>query len=217
MNAKQIIYKLPKLPRRILIKIISYLEIILWIAKNKPSPFPHQLKVNILNTYATKFHIKILVETGTYLGQTVDDLKHKFNKIYSIELDKKLYQNAKNIFEKDKDVKIIHGDSAIQLKKTIKSLKAPTLFWLDAHYSSGITARGNVETPILKELIAISKIKIKNYVILIDDARKFTGTNDYPTIKMVQNLVKKHFWRFKMIVKEDIIRIYPYENEFLEK
>lgn len=212
MNAKQIIYKLPKLPRRFLIKVISYLEIKLWIAKNKPFPFPHKLKINILNKYATKFHIKTLVETGTYLGQTVDDLKHKFNKIYSIELDKKLYQNAKNIFEKDKNVKIIYGDSATQLIKIIKTLKTPTLFWLDAHYSNGLTAKGNMETPIIKELIAISKSKIKNHVILIDDARKFIGKNDYPTIKMVKNLIKKYFSSFKMIVKEDIIRIYPYES-----
>lgn len=217
MNAKQIIYKLSKYPRRLLIEIISCLEIVLWIAKNKPFPFPHRLKVNILNKYATKFHIKTLVETGTYLGQTVDDLKDKFNNIYSIELDKKLCQNAKNVFKKDKNVEIIHGDSATRLIKVIKTLKAPTLFWLDAHYSGGLTAKGNMETPILKELITISKSKIKDYVILIDDARKFTGTNDYPTIKMVRDLVKKYFFSFKMIVKEDIIRIYPYENKFLEK
>jgi hypothetical protein len=144
-------------------------------------------------------------------------LKDKFNKIYSIELDKKLYQNAKNIYRKDKNVKIIHGDSASQLIKVVKTLKTPTLFWLDAHYSNGLTAKGNVETPILKELIAISKSKIKNHVILIDDARKFIGINDYPTIKMVQNLIKKYLLGLKLTVKEDIIIIYPYESKFLEK
>lgn len=212
MHLKQFVCNLPFLFRRPTITMISYIEVALWIINGRPIPCPHLIKVSTILKYARKFHIKTLVETGTYLGQTVDDLKHKFRKIFTIELDENLYKNAKSNFVKYNNITIIQGDSSEELKKVIKRIKNPTMFWLDAHYSSGLTIKGRIETPILKELIAISKIKIKNYVILIDDARKFTGTNDYPTIKMVQNLVKKHFWRFKMIVKEDIIRIYPYEN-----
>lgn len=211
MYVKQFVCNLPIFFRRPIITAISYIEVALWIINGRPIPYPHLIKVYTILKYARKFHIKTMVETGTYLGQTVDDLKYKFNKIYTIELDKKLYKNAKSNFAKYNNITIIRGDSSKELKKIIKQIKNQAVFWLDAHYSSGLTAKGSVETPILKELIAISKSNINNHVILIDDARKFTDKNDYPTIKIVQNLIKKHFLDFKMIVKEDIIRIYPNE------
>lgn len=209
MHIKLIVCGLPENLRRPLIKIISDIEVFVWGIKNKPTPLPHKKKVKIISVYSERFHIQTLIETGTYLGQTVDDLKNTFDKIYSIELDKTLYKNARKIFFKDKGVKIIQGDSAIILPDLIKEVKTPTLFWLDAHYSGGITAKGTEETPILNELRSISKSKIKNHVILIDDARNFTGLYDYPTIKETKLFVSRYFPNYKIGIKNDIIRIYP--------
>lgn len=211
MHLKQFVCNFPFLFRRPIITAISYIEVILWIINDRPIPYPHLIKVSIILKYARKFHIKTLVETGTYLGQTVDDLKQGFLKIFTIELDKNLYKNAKNNFAKYNNITIIQGDSSKKIKNVIKRIKNPTVFWLDAHYSSGLTAKGNLETPILKELIAISKSRVKNHVILIDDARKFKGLNDYPTIRQIKKIVSQNFWNYKVITKKDIIRIYPNE------
>lgn len=211
MNLKQKISTFSKTKRRCLMWVISWVESIVWIVKNKPIPYPHRYKTKIISDYAIKFKVQTLIETGTYLGQTIDDLESEFDSIYSVELDKKLYLNAKKMFFANKKIKIFQGDSSKILPKIISKIKKTSLFWLDAHYSKGITAKGDIETPILKELFAISKSKIKNHLILIDDARKFTGKDDYPTIKMVKNLVKNYFFGYKIIVKEDIIRIYPHE------
>lgn len=209
MNPKKIVYELPGIFRRPLIELISYLEVVIWRVNGKTLPLPHKIKTKVILDFARMFNLNTLVETGTYLGQTVDDLKNCFAKIYSIELDKTLFIEARKIFIKNKNVKIIQGDSGAILNKLIKSIKTPSLFWLDAHYSGGITARGLKNTPIIKEIAAVSKSKIKNHIILIDDAREFNGTGDYPTIKQIRVFVAKKFKNYKIEIKDDIIRIYP--------
>ena len=189
--------------------VISWVEWIVWIVKNKPIPYPHRYKSKIISDYAIKYKIKTLIETGTYLGQTIDDLEPGFDSIYSIELDKKLYLNAKKMFLTNKKINILQGDSSKLLPNIISKIKKPSLFWLDAHYSKGITARGKKETPILDELNSISKSKIKNHVILIDDARKFNGSNGYPSINDVKRFVYNKFTNYKINSSMDIVRIYP--------
>jgi len=45
--------------------------------------------------------------------------------------------------------------------------------------------------------------------ILIDDARHFTGSDDYPSIDEICLLVKEHAPNRKVEVADDIIRIMP--------
>lgn len=209
MNIKQSVFRLPKVLRKPLDIIISEIEVLLWKTNKQSASMPHQEKMKVLLKYINKSRLKIFVETGTYLGQTVDDLENKFDKVYSIELDNILYQNAKKMFSNNKNVNIFRGDSAEILNKIVKTIKSPALFWLDAHYSGGITAKGSKNTPILKELTIISKNLVKGSVILIDDAREFNGKNDYPKIGVVKIFVSKNFPNYKMKIKQDIIRIYP--------
>ena len=106
------------------------------------------------------------------------------------------------------NVDIIQGDSGKVFPAILPQIEEPCLFWLDGHYSAGITAKGQLETPIIEELQAIFNHPEKtNHVILIDDARCFTGENDYPELSELKELVAKnlpnHIWE----VKDDIIRI----------
>jgi hypothetical protein len=52
------------------------------------------------------------------------------------------------------------------------------LFWLDGHFCGGVSAHGDKGTPILEELNLILSHRVKEHVILIDDARLFNGTFD---------------------------------------
>lgn len=209
MYPKTFICSLPGDLRIFVMKVAYYLQAIIWYLTNKPIPTPHLIKIKTILKYAKSYKISNFIETGTYFGETVDATKKYFNQVYSIELKKELYQITKKMFSKDKNIKIIHGDSAVILPKLIKHIEKPSLFWLDAHYSSGITAKGTAVTPILKELDAISKSKIKNHLILIDDARVFTGSGDCPTIKKIKGFVAKKFTNCKITIKDDIIRVYP--------
>jgi len=188
-----------------------------WHKAGKPIPPPHIIKQKIVKQYARKFSIDILVETGTYLGEMIDAVKDSFNEIYSIELDPSLYMKVKRRFVNIKNIHIIQGDSSKVLSELLALIDQPCLFWLDAHYSGGITAKANLNTPIMIELKSIFSHKIKGHVILIDDARCFTGQEDYPTIRALKEFVMKNRPDYLFEVKNDIIRIHKYMLDNIPK
>jgi hypothetical protein len=179
-----------------------------WLSQNKPLPPPHIVKQKVVEEFKEKFNLHNLVETGTFLGDMVYSQINNFTEIVSIELDETLFQDAENKFKKNKNVKIIHGDSGKVLKNIINKFNEPCLFWLDGHYSAGFTAKGETETPILEELNTILTNKL-DHIILIDDARCFTGENDYPTLNFLKDYVYNKKDKYHIEVIDDIIRLYP--------
>lgn len=168
-------------------------------------PKPHAVKEAMIREYKKYYGINILIETGTYMGEMVEAMKNSFEKIYSIELNEELYQKVAKKFAKDSNVSILHGDSGDVLPSLLKNITEPALFWLDGHYSGGVTSKGNFNTPIKNEIESIFKHPNKNHVILIDDARLFNGTNDYPTYKEVSLIAQKNGYASKK--ENDIIVI----------
>jgi len=138
----------------------------------------------------------------------IDALKNNFKSLFSIELGEKLYEKAVNRFKNNSNIKILQGDSAEVLKQILPTIKTPTIFWLDAHYSQGETAKGSIDTPIEQELNTILSHSIKNNVILIDDARLFNGENDYPEINSLKNNILNTYPSITFEVTDDIIRIF---------
>ena len=173
------------------------------------TPLPYEIKHLIIMTYAQIYNLRILVETGTYLGDTVFALRNEFSEIYSIEIDQNLFTNAEQRFHKYNHIKILHGDSGETLSQILNKLTEPCLFWLDGHYSSGITGKGKKNTPIIEELTCISTHSIQKHVILIDDARLFTGLDDYPTLSQLKHQINIVQPKYHVDVYHDIIRIYP--------
>jgi len=195
------------LPNKCTTYLKNKLIVIKWYLKNKPVPTPHIIKQKTIKNYAKKYKIKTLIETGTYLGEMINAMKNTFRNIYSIELDKTLYEKAIDKFKDNKHIKIINGDSGEKLPEILKDIDRPCLFWLDGHYSAGITAKGKLNTPIYKELEIIFSHKIKKHIILIDDARCFVGKDDYPTIEELKNFIENNNRKLKLSIKNDIIRI----------
>jgi len=181
-----------------------------WKKMGKPIPPPHLIKQETVKEYAYKFSAEIFIETGTYYGAMILGTKYFFNQIYSIELDKDLYLKAKKLFRKYDNIHILQGDSSKVLPELLNKIKKPCLFWLDGHYSGGITAKGDLITPILNELKSIFSHQIKDHVILIDDARLFIGQEDYPTIEDLREFVIKNRPDWVFEVRNDIIRIHEY-------
>ncbi len=192
---------------RLYIEHQSKREIRKWLRDGKPIPPYPEVKQKIISNYAREFSLNTLVETGTFLGGTINALKHEFRRIYSIELGDKLYQDAKERFRRYPHITLLQGDSGKVLAEILPQIHEPCLFWLDAHYSSGITAKGDTDTPIREELRLIFNHPIQNHVILIDDARDFQG-GEYPSIEQVYQEAKAHDPTLNVYVENDIIRIH---------
>jgi hypothetical protein len=178
-----------------------------WQRGGCPNPPPHLIKQQVLREYAQQYGLEILVETGTYRGDMVQAMKNSFKKVYSIELSDRLFEAARRRFHGQEKVEIIHGDSGIELAKLIPRLDRPTLFWLDGHYSAGITARGATDTPIFEELDHIFNSAMKNYAIVIDDARLFGADPGYPTMEQLRQFINGKLPGGGIRVDSDSIRV----------
>jgi hypothetical protein len=136
-------------------------------------------------------------------------LRDQFKAIYSIELSEALWKRAVRRFRAYPHIQIRLGDSGDVLPRILENIASPTIFWLDGHYSGGVTAKGCLETPVVKEVIAILRHKVKAHIILIDDARCFDGTGDYPTQNELKDLVAQNSLDFTFMISNDVIRIHP--------
>ena len=179
-----------------------------WEKQGRPSPPPHIVKEELIRDYAKTFNTSILIETGTYLGDMVHAMKKSFSRIISFELDQTLAAQAQKRFANDNHIQIVEGDSGKLLDNQLATINEPCLFWLDGHYSGGITAKGALETPIKTELTVILSHPVDGHVILIDDARCFTGENDYPTLDQLRNFVAERKPNNKFTLEHDVIRIH---------
>lgn len=181
-----------------------------WAFEDKP----YMQRVETVKKYAENNNTRVFIESGTYHGAMISAVANYFDRIISIELDDFLFRTAKLKFSQNSNISILQGDSGKLLREVLKTISQPCLFWLDGHYipNSSISARGEKDTPIIKELESILEHDVQNHVILIDDARCFIGkniiSNDYPTIQELKEFVNRLNNELTFEVKDDIIRIY---------
>ena len=175
---------------------------------NRCSNPPAWVKQKTIRRYAREYDLSTFIETGTYLGDTVWAVRDLFRQIYSIELDMELCCAARKRFVNYRHITILGGDSSIVLPRLMKSVSGHCLFWLDAHYSGGVTARGTTSTPIINELQIISMFDARCHVVLIDDADCFVGRDGYPTMAELRTIIEKNYPGSRFQVEDNIIRIY---------
>tara|TARA_B100000900_G_C20582520_1_gene718141 strand:- start:1653 stop:2399 length:747 start_codon:yes stop_codon:yes gene_type:complete len=122
-------------------------------------PFNGQKKrKELVESLIKNFNPDMLVETGTYLGNTLQYLLNFDIPTYSVEINEKFYFIAKSRFLDKKNLLLNHGDSVSFLKSLDKTQKKAFIY-LDAHWYSDL--------PLNEELIHIEKFE--SAIVLIDD------------------------------------------------
>jgi hypothetical protein len=164
-------------------------------------PSPPFVKVLALKRYARQYGLKTFVETGTFMGNTTASMADVMARCITVELSNQLHERALARFRDRANIHCVLGNSAQAIPAILQSLDEPALFWLDAHYSGGITADGGAD-PIIDELTAIFSHPVyRRSVVLVDDARGHS-------IDRIGALVPKSH---TVSVRNDIIRIVPRE------
>lgn len=151
------------------------------------------LSLDYLNKYANG---DTFIETGTYRGDTIWlALEYaKFNSIYSIELNRDLYEAADKLFSHKPWVKVFHGDSIDCLEEILFDIVPGTCtFWLDAHASGPLVGGKSGGTPLIDELELIRATGITDHTIFIDDRRLFgsaewSGVTEDQALKVIQKI-----------------------------
>ena len=129
----------------------------------------------------TKYNV--FIETGTYNGETIFSMEPLFNKLYTIEISEKYYTNTKNYYfsnnllennsSYDKKINFLLGDSSIVLQYILPIITDKCIFFLDGHWSSDDTGRGEKDCPLIEEITHINNLCKTDAIIIIDDFRLF--------------------------------------------
>jgi len=189
--------------------VIQYRRRWQWERSERRLPAPYIVKHEIIKDYAKRFSCSTLVETGTYLGDTVNALKGQFKKIISVELDSFLCQRAKTKFSRFNHIKIICGNGPEVLKDICSGIEEPCLFWLDSTFSGGITARGELITPVVSEIEEIFQ-KLSDKIIVLINARNILPHPEGKKIMLdIKNIVLAKHPGWKIKERDDVIRITP--------
>lgn len=182
-------------------------DILNWNQQGRMGPPPHLYKQRVVKHHANLHKKRVFIETGTYLGEMTNAVNSLFDHVYTIELSVPLSEQAKHRFRNNSRITVFQGSSDEVLPHVLSKIPQSCLFWLDAHYSGGITARGIDDTPILRELQKIFDHPIKDHVILIDDSRCFVGQDGYPTIDELRHFLNEKQPNYTFEVADDIICI----------
>lgn len=120
-------------------------------------------------------HRQVFIETGTQHGLRTKAVAYLFEQVHTIELDRDIYEIAREKLKRFKNVTCHNGDSAELLPGLLNPTKSTTIF-LDAHYvgTSPSQASAERQCPLLDELSAIVSLRwTAPHAIIIDDAIMF--------------------------------------------
>lgn len=99
-------------------------------------------------------------------------------------------------------INVVNGISEGVFPVLLPTLRGKINFWLDGHFSGGITHQGPTDCPVREELTSIEK-NLSLYdgvVVLIDDIRCFNPSipeySDYPDLDYLVNWARKNnlYW-----------------------
>jgi hypothetical protein len=156
---------------------------------------PKFLRKNLLAARIGRLYEKnFFIETGTYVGVSLYKISSLFKELWSIEADPILFKAASELFRTKgiKNVKIHLGDSKDFLKKIPSELGNNGIFFLDAHYSQGITSRRFGVCPVIQEITIIIESS-PEAVIVVDDIRTMNGKRGYPHLIKILEVIPKSY------------------------
>ncbi len=167
-----------------------------WILRQYASPSPAHIKRAVLLRLGAPDGV--WVETGTFMGDTALLLADQAKEVYTIEPDRALFEQAKARLQGSQKIHVIHGLSEDVFPTLLPALSGTVNFWLDGHYSGGITHQGPTDCPVREELrnIEHNLSHFSNVTVLIDDIRCFDPSIpayvDYPDVNYLVDWARKN-------------------------
>ena len=172
----------------------GFLLDLLRFANGAPANMHSLMKYRVLRALAKRVAATCLIETGTFRGVTAARCARVFDTVLTVELDVKLAAQAKAYLAKYRNVTVYQGDAVALLPQMLAHSGATRcVVFLDAHYSGGMTARGEVPEPAIAELDLLAQHSDRIAGIVIDDFRCFGVENGFPTKAQLLTAVETHF------------------------
>jgi hypothetical protein len=158
-------------------------------------------KARVIAHYAKAYpEHRTFVETGTGYGVLVNALALTFDRIFSIELDAHIAEQARVRCDGWDNITVLTGDSATVIGPVI--WHNPTVFFLDAHHNDEPG-----EGALAAELDAIAALP-PLHVILVDDVRLCRDRHGWVSVETLERWADRQGYTGWEIA-DDIARITP--------
>ena len=82
-------------------------------------PLSQEEKWETIDHVRKTYQVTAFVESGTFLGDTVNYFKDKFEQVYSIELQRDLHEAAQRRFSASRNISLIYGDSGKMMEEVL--------------------------------------------------------------------------------------------------
>lgn len=188
----------------------------------------YSLSHRFLHDIKNAFNIECFVETGTLSGGTTLRSADIFPEVHTIELSADLYERTAHQLRQRQNIFPYLGESTEVLAKILPTIaKKNIAFFLDAHYSGGVTARGIDNTPLAREIMLIGS-HYKDAVIIIDDIRLCQSDKNliekqyrqpegesvygYPSLTEIKNILLIINPSYTFIIWGDMGIAYPHDK-----
>ena len=148
---------------------------------------------HLLSLFRRRNH-RLLIESGTYLGGTVEFFLPHAERIISIEVEPGLHEAARERFAGQASVELLLGDALDILPALVAGAALPPLVWLDGHFSGGVTGCGaEVEpAPTILERLATLHVPAGTSIV-IDDLRLFGRDDTFPGLDELIAMARRAF------------------------
>lgn len=165
---------------------------------------PHSYtKFRAITSTKKKVNAKNLIETGTYLGVTTRRCASHFDRVYTIELDLELARKASDFLRGNHNVNVLQGDALDILPTILSEGIDNVLIFLDAHFSGGDTACGDLPEPAIEEIKILARFQEKIAGIIIDDFRLFGMEKGFPSKSSLFKVIEEYLPNFAVTVSLD--------------
>jgi hypothetical protein len=174
--------------------LAGYLLDLLRFANGAPANLHSLTKYRVIRALAKRVGADCLIETGTFRGVMAARCARVFKTVLTVELDAKLAVQTKASLAEYRNVTIYQGDAVALLPQMLAHPDAGRcVIFLDAHYSGGDTACGEVPEPAIAELDILARHLDRIAGIVIDDFRCFGVEDGFPTKAQLLAAVEAHF------------------------
>ena len=184
---------------RLFAPVGGYLVDLAALARGIPTNVHSYLKYLTLRSLGRRTGARCLIETGTFRGITAARCARSFERIVTIELDEALARDAATYLKRYPNVEVLQGDATHVLPRLLQRQDlGEAVVFLDAHYSGGVTAKGELIEPAIVELEILSSGRDRICGIVID--------------AIFACLAKKQGFRPKRPCSEAAERLFPFPH-----
>ena len=174
------------------------------------------IDVSLVEILVRALPLEVFVETGTFKGDSVQQVRSLFQELYTVECSAEYYERACERFRSEPAIHVIHGASGKLLRKmTARLANRSVLYWLDAHWCGEELSSEIPQCSLLDELEAIGHLNEKS-VLLIDDARLFLAPpppphdpEQWPSLDILMERLRSMSSAHGILVLNDLIIYFP--------